>query len=139
MSKGGGKGNFKLTPEQIREASGKFDTVKFHALAKQYNVTYKTLIRSMRREGLLRPKKHVRDSTKLSPEKFEQALKMHLAGETLEKICETIDSTEWIVRKNLQAAGKYTMRPGRKPTTVKAPKPQSLAAQYLLKPLRVPL
>jgi hypothetical protein len=139
MNKGGGTGNFKLSPEQIHEASGKFDTVKFRALAKQYDVTYKTLVRAMRREGLLRPKKHVRDSIKLPPEKLEQALKMHFAGETLEKICETVDSTEWIVRKNLQAVGQYTMRRGRKPGTAKTPKPLSLAAQYLSKPLRVPL
>lgn len=128
--------HFKLSPDQIREASQLFDTVKLHALAKRYNVTIKTLARAMRREGLLRPKKCVRDSMQLPPEKLEQALQMHLAGETLRKVCETTGSKEWVVRKNLQATGKYTIRRGRRPGTEKKREPLSLASQFLSRPLR---
>lgn len=128
--------NFKLTPEQIQEASQLLDTVKIHAIAKRYGVTVKTLSAAMRRAGILQRKKCVRDSLQLPQDKLEQALQMHLANETLQKICDTISSSEWIVRKNLQATGQYRLKRGRKPSPEKKHKPMSLAAQFLSRPLR---
>lgn len=118
MNKGGGIGNFKLTPEQIQEASQLFDTVKIRALADRYNVTVVTLTRAMRREGLLRPKKYVGERAnkiRLSPEQIQIALSMYQEKKTLEQMSEKLNIGRKIIARELAATGQYNNHNGRKP------------------------
>lgn len=123
----GGKHNYALTPEQIDEASKMLDTVKLHALAERYGVTRKTLCVSLRRAGLLKRKKYIRDSTRLSPEQFQIALEMHQSKKTLEQISERLDTGKLIIVRELKAAGKYNS--GRWPPSDK-PKQKNHAGEY---------
>jgi len=135
----GGTSNFKMSPEQIHEASQLFDTVKLHALAQQYGVTHRTLVKSMRREGLLRPKKRVADSIKLPPDKLELAIKMHLDGATMAIISAAVGSTEWTARRNIMASGKYQSKHERQAAQERRSNQHynDKAAEFLSKPLRV--
>jgi transposase len=127
MNKGGGKNNFKLTPNQIQEAILLFDTLKLHALAARYNVSHVTMSRTLRRAGLIRPKKRVADKIRLTPSQLQIALDMHQEKKTLDQISERIDMCKIIIVRELKAAGKYNS--GRWPPSVK-PKTKNHAGEY---------
>lgn len=146
MNKGGGKNNFKMTPEQVQEASKLYDSVKLHALAKKYGVSILTLTRAMRREGLLRPKKRVADRIKLSAEHLQIALTMHQEKKTLDQMSETLNVCKKIIARELTATGQYNNHKGRKPigTTPKRANyggeyephwSKSLSTDFLMRPL----
>jgi hypothetical protein len=128
MNKGGGMGNFKLTDEQIHEAAQLLDAVKLHALAKRYGVTHKTLTASLRRAGVLRPKKRVADRIHLSAEQLQMALAMHQDKKTLDQISERLDRCKLIIVRELKAAGKYNS--GRWPPSGKPKKTKNHAGEY---------